>query len=59
MKISQKFLKNTLRCDESNGVNFFPKYSFILYTLQAFEIKQKKRAYKSIQIQCKTCYILY
>ena len=30
--------------------NFF-KYSFIYYTLRAFEVK-KKYAYKSIQIQC-------
>ena len=44
MKNSQKISKNTSSCDESNGVKFFFKYSFIQYTLRAFEFKQKKRA---------------
>ena len=40
MKNSQKNPKNTSSCDESNVSKFF-KYSFIQYTLQAFEVKQK------------------
>ena len=56
MKNSQKNLKNTPSCDESNGVKFFSNiYSFsILY-----EHLKLNKTYKSIQIQCKTCYTLY
>ena len=41
MKKFQKIPKNISSCDESNGVKFCFKYSFIQYTLQAFEFTQK------------------
>ena len=58
MKIPKKILK-ILQVATNLMVSKNFKYSFIWYTLRAFEFKQKKRAYKSIQIQCKICYTLY
>ena len=46
MKNSQKISKNTSRCDESNGVKFSQKISFIQYSLWEFKVKSKKKKKK-------------
>ena len=53
MKIFQKIPKNTSRCDESNDVKFSQKIRS--FSIVCGDLKlNKKRAYKSIQIQCKS-----
>ena len=54
MKNSQKIPKNTSRCDESNGVKFSQKNHSFSIVCGDLKLNKKKRAYKSIQIQCKS-----
>ena len=50
MKNSQKKFLKILQGATNLMVSNFLKNSFIYYSLRGFKVKQKKRAYKSIQI---------
>ena len=43
MKNSQKILKNTSRCDESNGVKFSPKFVHLVWFAEFIILIKKKK----------------